>query len=272
MTSSLRSSSGFAPAPCSVSRIVTGRLGSPATSPNPFFSPVRSSSARQLSPEQVSLVARVDGLNSTPTCLQAPSQHTSILAALASAASGAAICKLTPTGVPIAVHAASGEQPAASRSVSRVSRRTFPQTKVRRAGFTTTGSGHVRVVEKRGKPLLAGRSEKHGAGELSRRTQSFAHLPHRLREELELVDDHARAKFKRLVGRGILLETEPGLFIRPHPWPRPRARNQPALPNPNNERVISISEGSFLGGPGRAPADGFVGTFAVVDAVAPKQG
>lgn len=38
------------------------------------------------------------------------------------------------------------------------------------------------------------------------------------------------------------------------------------------QAVISISEGSFLGGPGRVPADGFVGTFAVVDSVAPKQG
>ncbi|MEV4017699.1 helix-turn-helix domain-containing protein [Nonomuraea angiospora] len=136
VTSSLRSSSGFAVAPRSVSRIVTERLGSPTTSPNPYFSPVRTSSALQLSPEQVSRAARVDGLSSTLTCLQAPSQHTSIVAALASAASGPAMRRPTPTGVPIAVHGTSDEQPAASSRVSRASRRTLPQTNARRAGFT----------------------------------------------------------------------------------------------------------------------------------------
>jgi hypothetical protein len=35
-----------------------------------------------------------------------------------------------------------------------------------------------------------------------------------------------RSKLKRLVSRGILVETEPGLFARPHPEPGPQASSQ----------------------------------------------
>jgi hypothetical protein len=37
-----------------------------------------------------------------------------------------------------------------------------------------------------------------------------------------------RSKLKRLAGRGILVETEPGLFIQPHPEPGPQAASQDA--------------------------------------------
>jgi hypothetical protein len=35
-----------------------------------------------------------------------------------------------------------------------------------------------------------------------------------------------RSKLKRLVSRGILVETEPGLFAQPHPEPGPQAASQ----------------------------------------------
>ena len=37
-----------------------------------------------------------------------------------------------------------------------------------------------------------------------------------------------RSKLKRLVSRGILIETEPGLFTQPRPQPGPRASDQDA--------------------------------------------
>jgi hypothetical protein len=35
-----------------------------------------------------------------------------------------------------------------------------------------------------------------------------------------------RSKLKRLVSRGVLIETEPGLFAQPHPEPGPQASSQ----------------------------------------------
>ena len=35
-----------------------------------------------------------------------------------------------------------------------------------------------------------------------------------------------RSKLKRLVSRGVLIETEPGLFTQPHPEPGPQASSQ----------------------------------------------
>jgi hypothetical protein len=38
--------------------------------------------------------------------------------------------------------------------------------------------------------------------------------------------ENIRSKLKRLVSRGILIETEPGLFTQPHPEPGPQASSQ----------------------------------------------
>lgn len=38
--------------------------------------------------------------------------------------------------------------------------------------------------------------------------------------------ENIRSKLKRLVSRGILAETEPGLFAQPHPYPSPQASSQ----------------------------------------------
>jgi hypothetical protein len=38
--------------------------------------------------------------------------------------------------------------------------------------------------------------------------------------------ENIRSKLKRLVSRGILVETEPGLFAQPHPEPGPQASSQ----------------------------------------------
>jgi hypothetical protein len=40
--------------------------------------------------------------------------------------------------------------------------------------------------------------------------------------------ENIRSKLKRLASRGILAETEPGLFAQPHPQPSPRASDQDA--------------------------------------------
>ena len=40
--------------------------------------------------------------------------------------------------------------------------------------------------------------------------------------------ENIRSKLKRLVSRGILVETEPGLFTQPHPKPGPQASDQDA--------------------------------------------
>jgi hypothetical protein len=38
--------------------------------------------------------------------------------------------------------------------------------------------------------------------------------------------ENIRSRLKRLVSRGILVETEPGLFTQPHPKPGPRPSSQ----------------------------------------------
>jgi hypothetical protein len=40
--------------------------------------------------------------------------------------------------------------------------------------------------------------------------------------------ENIRSKLKRLASRGILVETEPGLFTQPHPKPSPQASDQDA--------------------------------------------
>lgn len=40
--------------------------------------------------------------------------------------------------------------------------------------------------------------------------------------------ENIRSKLKRLASRGILIETEPGLFTQPQPQPDPQARSQDA--------------------------------------------
>ncbi|GLX00942.1 transposase [Microtetraspora sp. NBRC 16547] len=51
--------------------------------------------------------------------------------------------------------------------------------------------------------------------------------------------ENIRSKLKRLVSRGILVETEPGLFTQPRPSPSSRPPDQPASSNPNDERGIN---------------------------------
>ncbi len=51
--------------------------------------------------------------------------------------------------------------------------------------------------------------------------------------------ENIRSKLKRLVSRGILVETTPGLFAQPRPQPGPQTANQDALPNPADEKGIN---------------------------------
>jgi hypothetical protein len=51
--------------------------------------------------------------------------------------------------------------------------------------------------------------------------------------------ENIRSKLKRLASRGILIETEPGLFTQPAPIARRRASSQPALRNTKDEKGVS---------------------------------
>ncbi|WP_197048501.1 hypothetical protein [Streptosporangium roseum] len=51
--------------------------------------------------------------------------------------------------------------------------------------------------------------------------------------------ENIRSKLKRLVSRGILIETEPGLFTRPRPWTSSELPDQPASSNPNDEKGVT---------------------------------
>jgi hypothetical protein len=55
----------------------------------------------------------------------------------------------------------------------------------------------------------------------------------------QILTENIRSKLKRLVSRGILLETAPGLFAQPHPYPDPQTSSQDALPNPADENDIN---------------------------------
>ena len=51
--------------------------------------------------------------------------------------------------------------------------------------------------------------------------------------------ENIRSKLKRLASRGILVETEPGLFARPRPQPGPQPSSQDPNPTPADEKDIN---------------------------------
>lgn len=56
--------------------------------------------------------------------------------------------------------------------------------------------------------------------------------------------ENIRAKLKRLVSKGILVETEPGLFTHPHPEPGSEPLTRPPHPTPTTKVTSTLESPS----------------------------